>query len=72
MEAARKSQMVNGVDVGQLFNTIDLIKEKPDVAKGCRRNLNSQDRGIPVSGLCGLGKTVEDDCPPRSFEFSRR
>jgi uncharacterized OsmC-like protein len=33
MEAARKSQMVNGVDVGQLFSTIDLIKEKPEVAK---------------------------------------
>jgi uncharacterized OsmC-like protein len=33
MESVKKGQMVNGVDVEQLFSTIELIKEKPDVAK---------------------------------------
>ncbi|MDY0041226.1 MAG: OsmC family protein [Desulforhabdus sp.] len=28
-----KEKMVNGVNVGQLFNTIDAIKERPDIAK---------------------------------------
>ena len=32
MEAVKKGT-VNGVNTDQLFTTIDLIKEKPDVAK---------------------------------------
>lgn len=31
--AARKQTIVNGVDVDRLFKTIDLIKEKPEMAK---------------------------------------
>jgi uncharacterized OsmC-like protein len=33
MEAAREKKNVNGINVEQLFSTINLIKEKPDVAK---------------------------------------
>jgi uncharacterized OsmC-like protein len=33
MEAAKEKKNVNGIDVEQLFSTIHLIKEKPDVAK---------------------------------------
>jgi uncharacterized OsmC-like protein len=33
MEAAKEKKNVNGIDVEQLFSTINLIKEKPDVAK---------------------------------------
>lgn len=34
MEAAKeKEKILNGVNVSQLFSTIDLIKEKPDIAK---------------------------------------
>ncbi|MBC8247594.1 MAG: OsmC family protein [Deltaproteobacteria bacterium] len=34
MEAAKeKEKLVNGVNVDQLFSTIDLIKDKPEVAK---------------------------------------
>lgn len=31
--AEKKQTIVNGVDVDQLFKTIDLIKEKPEIAK---------------------------------------
>jgi len=34
MEATKeKAKILNGVNVEQLFSTIDLIKEKPDIAK---------------------------------------
>lgn len=33
MEAKKEKKMVNGINVEQLFNTINLIKEKPEVAK---------------------------------------
>jgi uncharacterized OsmC-like protein len=33
MEAKKEKKMVNGVNTEQLFSTIDLIKERPDVAK---------------------------------------
>ena len=34
MEAIKeKIQLVNGVNTEQLFSTIDLIKENPDIAK---------------------------------------
>lgn len=33
MEAATEKKTVNGVDVGQLFKTIELIKEKPEIAE---------------------------------------
>jgi hypothetical protein len=34
MEATKeKIQLVNGVNTEQLFSTIDLIKENPDIAK---------------------------------------
>jgi len=34
MEAINeKTKSVNGVNTEQLFNTIDLIKENPDIAK---------------------------------------
>ena len=34
MEATKeKEKILNGVNVDQLFSTIDLIKEKPDIAK---------------------------------------
>ena len=34
MEAAKeKAQLLNGINTEQLFSTIDLIKENPDIAK---------------------------------------
>lgn len=33
METEQKQKMVNGVNVDQLFSTIDLIKQNPEVAK---------------------------------------
>ena len=32
-EAKEKKQLVNGINTKQLFDTIDLIKENPDIAK---------------------------------------
>jgi hypothetical protein len=33
MEAAILKRVVNGVNVDQLFSTIDLIRQKPEIAK---------------------------------------
>jgi len=60
---AEKAVMVNGIDTDMLFKTIDLIKEKPDVAKFKFRARNRWLAGThsraTVKDFYGAGK--EDD-----------
>ncbi|NTV41712.1 MAG: OsmC family protein [Syntrophobacteraceae bacterium] len=63
MEAAILKRVVNGVNVDQLFSTIDLIKEKPEIAKFKFRATNKWVGGThnraTVKDFYGAGK--EDD-----------
>ena len=43
MEAAKeKAQFVNGINTEQLFSTIDLIKENPDIAGQIETRLRAE------------------------------
>jgi len=63
MEAAILKRVINGVNVDQLFSTIDLIKEKPEIAKFRFRATNKWVRGThnraTVKDFYGAGQ--EDD-----------
>ena len=63
MEAAMLKRLVNGVNVDQLFSTIDLIKEKPEIAKFKFRATNKWIGGThnraTVKDFYGAGE--EDD-----------
>ena len=51
MEAAKeKAKFVNGVNTEQLFSTIDLIKENPDIAKFKFRATNKWINGTHCRG----------------------
>jgi hypothetical protein len=51
MEATKeKAQLVNGVNTEQLFSTIDLIKENPDIAKFKFRATNKWINGTHCRG----------------------
>jgi len=67
MEAAQqKTGLLNGVNVDQLFNTIDLIKEKPEVAKFRFRATNKWINGTHCRGTIKdfYGALEEDDSRP--------
>jgi len=67
MEAAReKAQFVNGVNTEQLFNTINLIKENPDIAKFEFRATNKWINGTHCRGTIKdfYGALKEDDSRP--------
>jgi uncharacterized OsmC-like protein len=67
MEAAKeKAQLVNGVNTEQLFNTIDLIKENPDIAKFKFRATNKWINGTHCRGTIKdfYGALKEDDSRP--------
>jgi uncharacterized OsmC-like protein len=72
MEANKKPRIVNGVNVEQLFSTIDLIKEKPDVAKFKFRATNKWVNGThcraTVKGFYGALKE-DDSREPRVFDM---
>ncbi len=63
MEAAILKRVVNGVNVDQLFSTIDLIKQEPEIAKFKFRATNKWVRGThnraTVKDFYGAGQ--EDD-----------
>jgi hypothetical protein len=60
MEAkAQKATVVNGVDTDQLFKTIDLIKEKPDVAKLFGRLTTQRQRERIDQALASLANLSE-------------
>ena len=71
MEAAKK-KVLNGVNIEQLFSTIDLIKEKPDVAKFKFRATNKWVNGThcraTVKGFYGALKE-DDSREPRVFDM---
>jgi uncharacterized OsmC-like protein len=67
MEAARqKEQLVNGVNTEQLFNTIDVIKGNPDIAKFKFRATNKWINGTHCRGTIKdfYGALKEDDSRP--------
>jgi len=67
MEATKeKLQLVNGVNTEQLFNTIDLIKENPDIAKFKFRATNKWINGTYCRGTIKdfYGALKEDDSRP--------
>jgi uncharacterized OsmC-like protein len=67
MEAAKeKAQLMNGVNTEQLFSTIDLIKENPDIAKFKFRATNKWINGTHCRGTVTdfYGALKEDDSRP--------
>jgi uncharacterized OsmC-like protein len=67
MEATKeKTQLVNGVNTEQLFSTIDLIKENPDIAKFKFRATNKWINGTHCRGTIKdfYGALKEDDSRP--------
>ncbi len=67
MEAAKeKAQLMNGVNTEQLFSTIDLIKENPDIAKFKFRATNKWINGTHCRGTVKdfYGALKEDDSRP--------
>jgi len=73
MEAAKeKAQLVNGVNTEQLFNTIDLIKENPDIAKFKFRATNKWINGTHCRGTIKdfYGALKEDNSrPPMDYDM---
>lgn len=61
-----KAQFVNGVNTEQLFSTIDLIKENPDIAKFKFRATNKWINGTHCRGTIKdfYGALKEDDSRP--------
>ena len=67
MEAAKeKAKSVNGINIEQLFSTIDLIKENPDIAKFEFRATNKWINGTHCRGTIKdfYGALEEDDSRP--------
>ena len=67
MEAAKeKAKLVNGINTEQLFSTIDLIKENPDIAKFKFRATNKWNNGTQCRGRIKdfYGALKEDDSRP--------
>jgi len=67
MEAIKeKTQLVNGVNTEQLFGTIDLIKENPDIAKFKFRATNKWINGTHCRGTINdfYGALKEDNSRP--------
>ncbi len=67
MEATKeKLRLINGVNTEQLFNTIDLIKENPDIAKFKFRATNKWINGTHCRGTIKdfYGALKEDDSRP--------
>ena len=72
MEAKKRETLVNGVNIEQLFSTIDLIKEKPDVAKFKFRATNKWVSGTHCRATVKsfYGALKEDDSrEPRVFDM---
>lgn len=67
MESAiEKEKILNGINVDQLFNTIDLIKENPDIAKFKFRATNKWINGTHCRGRIKdfYGALKEDNSRP--------
>lgn len=60
------TKLINGVDTEQLFNTIDLIKENPDIALFKFRAVNKWINGTHCRGTINdfYGALKEDDSRP--------
>ena len=73
MEAAKKKpQFMNGINTQQLFSTIDLIKENPDIAKFKFRATNKWINGTHCRGTVKdfYGALKEDDTrPPVDYDM---
>jgi uncharacterized OsmC-like protein len=70
--AMEKEKILNGVNVDQLFNTIDLIKENPDIAKFKFRATNKWVDGTHCRGTIKdfYGALKEDNSrPPVSYDM---
>ena len=73
MEAAKeKEKILNGVNVDQLFNTIDIIKETPDIARFKFRATNKWINGTHCRGTIKdfYGALKEDNTrPPMDYDM---
>jgi uncharacterized OsmC-like protein len=73
MEATKeKAQLMNGINTKQLFSTIDLIKENPDIAKFKFRASNKWINGTHCRGTIRdfFGALKEDDSrPPVDYDM---
>ena len=73
MEAAKeKEKILNGVNVDQLFNTIDIIKETPDIARFKFRATNKWINGTHCRGTIKdfYGALKEDNSrPPMEYDM---
>ena len=73
MEAAKeKEKILNGVNVDQLFNTIDIIKETPDIARFKFRATNKWINGTHCRGTIKdfYGALKEDNSrPPMDYDM---
>jgi uncharacterized OsmC-like protein len=73
MEATKeKAKSVNGINTEQLFSTIDLIKENPDIAKFKFRATNKWINGTHCRGTINdfYGALKEDDSrPPVDYDM---
>ena len=73
MEAAEeKAKLINGINTEQLFGTIDLIKENPDIAKFKFRATNKWIHGTQSRGTIKdfYGALKEDDSrPPVDYDM---
>jgi uncharacterized OsmC-like protein len=70
--AEEKAQLVNGVNTEQLFGTIDLIKENPDIAKFKFRATNKWINGTHCRGTIKdfYGALKEDNSrPPVDYDM---
>ncbi|MFZ5450159.1 MAG: OsmC family protein [Thermodesulfobacteriota bacterium] len=65
-------KMVNGIDVDRLFNTIDAIKKKPDIAKfsfrASNRWLEGTHNRASVQGFYGGGQEDTSRTSPMVFD----
>jgi uncharacterized OsmC-like protein len=73
MEAAKeKAKLINGINTEQLFSTIDIIKENPDIAKFKFRATNKWIHGTHCRGTIKdfYGALKEDDSrPPAHYDM---
>ena len=70
--AKQKKALLNGVNVDQLFNTIDLIKDKPEIAKFKFRATNKWINGTHCRGTIKdfYGALKEDNSrPPVDYDM---
>ncbi len=73
MELSKKNtKLINGIDTEQLFNTIDLIKENPDIALFKFRASNKWINGTHNSGtIKDFYGALKEDNSRRSVDYQK-